>query len=180
MPAPRQQNSSLRFALHESYQRPVLRERLHNRLADIRFKEAFLALTNASPRGRADFPARADNAIPPKGQDLRDFLQGVMRAAVNTGDATVIAGTQQNVTRFIAELHAQVMSIAPSSETPSLVQATVSATKETAEALAAMAEAGTTRCQTAVERAVREGQEAIAHIQKFNESALATMLERAS
>lgn len=176
------QNASLRFALSHGNQHRAL----HCRLEDIRLKEAFLALTVGFPNGRAAVPfrssfdncARAENPIPPKGQELRDFLRGLMLAAAATGNADIIARTKLQITRYLGELQAQAFAVAPTRDTPSLMTATVDAAKETSEALAAIAEAGTTRCPTAIERATRETDEAIVSLRMFKESSLATLNAR--
>jgi hypothetical protein len=179
---PRQQNTSLRFVLADQHRR----RSLVNRLEDIRIRDAFLNLTQGFERGRAAVPFRSafDNAArnecptEPKGLDLRDFLRALMTAAANTESQATVDATKLYVSRFLGEIQAQAFAVAPMSATPSLADATVCAARETSEALAAIAEAGTTRNPTAIERAVKESDEAVAHISAFRMSAMATLLRR--
>jgi hypothetical protein len=183
------QNHPLRVALASSHRRNSLMDRLEDvrledvRLEDVRLKDAFLALTSGLPRGRASFAGRStfDNAaraefpIAPRGRDLRDFLRELMLAAVETGSQQVVRETRVLISRFLGEIQAQVYAVAPTTDTPSLSSATVTAAKETAEALAAIAEAGTTRCLSAIETAHKEADEAIVSLSAFKESSLATL-----
>jgi hypothetical protein len=147
------------------------------RFADRRLRDAFLALTRHLPNGRSSVPTHRshfDNVARPdgqciahRGQGLRDLLQDVMRAAVETGDQLTIDETRTEIESFLTIMLDQVLSVIPRSSAAAFAAATVEATRDVAEFEAAAAEAGTTRDPSAMQRAARVGLKAEHSIEAF-------------
>lgn len=172
----RQQPDDLRIAVQKGHYAPSLLEKLANR----RLRTAFLRITRSLPAGRAsvlgwksafDNAARDECPINPKGQELRDCLRSVMTAAVRTNDQLTIDAARADVEAYLSLIAEQVFSVIPGFDASAFASATVDATRETSEFVAAAAEAGTTRNASAIERARREGLEARHAIEAFDDAA---------
>ncbi len=166
---------TLRQQLTDGHARHALIAKMETR----ELRTLFLKLTRHLPHGRSGLScewafrnaARSTDPIDPRGMDLRDLLREVMQTAVDTADESVIDGTQIDITRYLDSIKAHVFAVIPDNEPKPLAESTVHATKETAEALAAMAEAGTTRQASAIENAMEQAQEAVVAIHKFHRAA---------
>jgi precorrin-2 methylase len=154
---------------------------LIRKIADRRFRAAFLALTDALPRGRNDVPtyasafneaARSDErAIAPKGYDVRDLLRAVMDAAVATGGRQVIDDTQLAIERYLNEMRLWIFATVPGFDASAFAHATVEVGRDLAAAQAAITEAGTTRNTSAIETAERVCEKAELSIERFESEA---------
>lgn len=144
------------------------------RLLDRRLTTAFLRIPRhlpcrPEPRHVFDNVARKDNPLPPKGADLLALYRGVMEAAIATKDLGIIERTQFEIIAYHDELLAQALADSPLMTNVAFEDIACHAMKETAEALAAIGQAGTRRGPAAIEEAVRESGEAIESLQTFRE-----------
>lgn len=171
--SPSQQTGPSRFALAQ---------RLHDaslaaRLATARLTDAWMATVKHLParpptiRHLWDNAVRSESPIRPKGSELLDALRLVVASAVATHDRAIIDATALEIGRYFDELRAQALAGVPVMESPSLTAATMTATKETTEAVSAIAAAGITRSHSEIERALAESDEAIVAIHAFRETA---------
>lgn len=146
------------------------------RMAERRLRTAFLALvqflpTRPEPRHIFDNVARASNPLPPKGSDLAEVYDSVMRAAVATKDHQVIERTQFMIISFHDELLAQGLKSSPLLAQTAFAESACHAIEETSRALSDIGKAGTTRSESTIELAVKESGEAMVALEEFRESA---------
>lgn len=136
---------------------------------------AFLAIPrhlSSRPEPRHVFDNVGCNGrVAPRGADLIETCQVAMRAAIATGDAATIELTQVEIIAYYDVCLSQALCESPLIDGVAMPEAAVAAAKETAEALAAIADAGTTRTPAAIERATKESGEAIVSLELFRQSA---------